>query len=115
MLKVLENTLENQLEIKPIYNHVNALQEGVKAKQYQPLMSRIKCGRFFLSNQNDSLRDQNLSLMLLFHLQKVLKTALNTMQKSDELNYTQSIVMELLAAIQPITIVMNNIYVDFKI
>lgn len=44
MLKVLESVLENQLRQNPIYQHVNALQEGVKAKQYQPLMSRIKCG-----------------------------------------------------------------------
>lgn len=46
MLKVLENVLENQLMQNPLYQHIDALQEGVKAKQYQPLMTRIKCGTY---------------------------------------------------------------------
>lgn len=44
MLKVLEGILESQLKQGPIHQHIDALQEGVKAKQYQPLMTRIKCG-----------------------------------------------------------------------
>lgn len=44
MLKVLEDTLENQLKQPKVFQYAEALQEGVRPKQYLPLMSRTKCG-----------------------------------------------------------------------
>lgn len=44
MLNVLEDVLQKEFGGSRIYRHIDALQEGVKAKLYQPLMSRIKCG-----------------------------------------------------------------------
>lgn len=49
MLKVLEDVLDKQLGQPPVHQHAEALQEGVKSKQYQPLMSRIKCGMLLTS------------------------------------------------------------------
>lgn len=46
MLKVLEDIMQNQFKRPPVCQHIDALQEGSKPKQYQPLLSRIKCGNF---------------------------------------------------------------------
>lgn len=45
MLRVLEDIYENKLEGERIYHQCEALQEGVKTKKYQPLMTRTKCSK----------------------------------------------------------------------
>lgn len=45
MLYELESIYKTEFSDSPIYRHINALQEGVKAKVYQPLMSRTKCSK----------------------------------------------------------------------
>lgn len=46
MLKILENVYHQKFNEPAIFRHVDALQEGVKAKQYQALMARTKCGKY---------------------------------------------------------------------
>lgn len=47
MLRVLEDVYENKLGGERIFKMHEALQEGVRSKKYQPLMSRTKCSKFF--------------------------------------------------------------------
>lgn len=46
MLHVLEDIHLKKLSGNRIYNYSDALQEGVKTKKYQPLLSRNKCSTF---------------------------------------------------------------------
>lgn len=46
MIKVLEDINENRMGANRVFEHNIALQEGVKSKQYQLLMSRTKCSKF---------------------------------------------------------------------
>lgn len=45
MLNVLENTYRETFDEPAIFRQVDALQEGVKSKTYQALMSRTKCSK----------------------------------------------------------------------
>lgn len=45
MLNVLENIFRETFDEPPIFRQVDALQEGVKSKTYQSLMSRTKCSK----------------------------------------------------------------------
>lgn len=49
MLRVLEDIYQKEFNENPIYQHTDTLQEGVKSKQYQPLMSRIRCGKIIFT------------------------------------------------------------------
>lgn len=51
MLHVLEDIHLNKLNGTRIYNYCDALQEGVRAKKYQPLLSRNKCSKLLNSKQ----------------------------------------------------------------
>lgn len=46
MLHVLEDIYENKLGGSHIFKYCDALQEGVRPKKYQPLLSRNKCSQF---------------------------------------------------------------------
>lgn len=50
MLHVLEGIYQKQFNESPIFQQAGALQEGVKSKCYQTLMSRTKCS-MYTSNQ----------------------------------------------------------------
>lgn len=43
MLHVLEDIHSNKLHGNRIFKYADALQEGVRPKKYQPLLSRSKC------------------------------------------------------------------------
>lgn len=45
MLHVLEGIHSNGLNGARIYKYCDALQEGVRPKKYQPLLSRSKCSK----------------------------------------------------------------------
>lgn len=45
MLGHLENVYENEVKGKRLYTQLNVLLEGVRSKTYQPLMTRVKCGK----------------------------------------------------------------------
>lgn len=45
MLHVLEDIHINKLNGNRIYKYCDALQEGVRPKKYQPLLSRNKCSK----------------------------------------------------------------------
>lgn len=46
MLHVLEDIYENKLDGNHIYKYCDALQEGVRSKNYKPLLTRNKCSKF---------------------------------------------------------------------
>lgn len=45
MLHQLETIYYDKFNEKPIYRQADALQEGVKSKSYQSLMTRTKCSK----------------------------------------------------------------------
>lgn len=46
MLHVLEDIYQQRFNESPIFRHADALQEGVKSRTYQTLMSRTKCSKY---------------------------------------------------------------------
>ena len=56
MLKVLEGIQENELKEPLNHRHADVLQEGVKSRQYQPLMQRTRCGKFDLILSKSNIR-----------------------------------------------------------
>lgn len=47
MLGHLQNIYVTELKEPKLYNQLNVLLEGVRSRQYQPLLSRVKCGNIF--------------------------------------------------------------------
>lgn len=50
MLKDVQTIYEEKLKEKKLNTHLNVLLEGVRSKQYQPLMQRVKCGKLYIEN-----------------------------------------------------------------
>lgn len=50
MLGHLQNIYETELKEPKLYNQLNVLLEGVRSRQYQPLLTRTKCGNDYRSN-----------------------------------------------------------------
>lgn len=46
MLGDIQNIYENDMKELKINKHMNVLLEGVRSKQYMPLMTRVKCGKW---------------------------------------------------------------------
>lgn len=48
MLGDIQRVYENEIDGgKKLNTHTNVLLEGVRSKQYTPLMERVKCGKCF--------------------------------------------------------------------
>lgn len=57
MLHVLEGIHSNELNGARIYKYCDALQEGVRPKKYQPLLSRSKCSKSEIQTNSIDLFD----------------------------------------------------------
>lgn len=45
MLADIQRVYETEIGEKKLNTHLNVLMEGVRSKQYTPLMDRVKCGK----------------------------------------------------------------------
>lgn len=45
MLGDIQKIYETDIKEKKLNTHLNVLLEGVRSKQYMPLMRRVKCGK----------------------------------------------------------------------